>query len=131
MRKKVVFISLPMTGKTEMEIDHDFYKAKKAYLNLMGQSIEEVAFVNNYRLSQNALESERVDAELRGRIFIEPYHLPIWNLGIALTNLAYSDVAFFYGDWENSSGCRIEHAVCEDYDMLIHEYREDEKETEK
>ena len=51
MKKKVVFISLPMTWKTEAEIDHDFYKAKKAYLDLTDQRIEEVAFVNNYHLS--------------------------------------------------------------------------------
>lgn len=128
MRKKVVFLSIPMTERRESEIMMDTLDAKNDYLKQTGSNIENVAFVNNYTLARNGLEYEREIAEKRGMIFIEPDHMPIWNLGMAMMNLSYCDEAFFYKGWEDSKGCKFEHGVCFNYDIPIVEWRKTENE---
>lgn len=117
MKKKVVFLSLPMSGREEDEIFVDIAMAKTVYLDMTGMDIQDVAFVHNYFLSENALRNLRKDAVDRGYAFIEPYHLNVWRMGNALENIAYCDEVFFYGDWENSRGCMLEYSVCINYDI--------------
>ena len=100
--KHIVFISVPMSGYPDDIVLQEIEAAKRAYLNITGQDIRQVAFVHN------------LDAGKLGK----PENLKnesIWYLAQALKKLADCDMAFFWNGWETAMGCQIEHTVCETY----------------
>lgn len=116
-KKTMVFISLPMSGRTDSDIRADIHKAKEAYLDLTGMDIQDVVFVTNldadlanelcvnYRDYSGTLGSKDKDA--------------VWYLGSAITRLAKCDEIFFWGNWGAARGCLIEHSVAKKYHIPI------------
>lgn len=101
-----VFISQPMKDKTNEEIEAERQKAvdtiKKIYPNCDVQIID----------------SFFKDAPHDAR--------PVWFLGKSLELLSTADVAYFCKGWDNYRGCKIEHKVCEDYNISFINYFEEE-----
>lgn len=104
MEKKVVFISLPMSGYSEKRVRENIESAKTAYLTLAKLDITQVVFIDN------------LDAGSLGK---PDYlnHDDVWYLGRALQKLAACDEAFFWFGWRSARGCQIEHDVCLRYDI--------------
>ena len=42
---------------------------------------------------------------------------PVFFLGLSLQFLSQADLAVFLEGWEDARGCRIEHQVCEEYNI--------------
>lgn len=103
-RKKVVFISLPMSGIPDENVRTHIELAKTAYLALTNLDITRVAFVDN-------MDAERLESpdDLNQKC--------IWYLGHAIQKLAACDEAFFWFGWRKARGCQIEHDVCVRYDI--------------
>ena len=103
MKYKRVFISLPMKGKSDEDIQQDLMKAKKVYeaANLNGDSVQ---FCHNHDPQIRALYCGAKE-EYEG----------VWYLGKAFQAMSKCDEVFFYGDWESAKGCVFEHAVCVEY----------------
>nr|DAH42373.1 MAG TPA: N-deoxyribosyltransferase [Caudoviricetes sp.] len=95
MSKMNVFISQPMNGKKNEEIEYEreqFVEDLKKYL---GEDI-------------NILDT----------IFHFAEDVPsLVYLGRSLEVLAKSDLAVFMDGWENARGCKIEHQAAKDYDI--------------
>lgn len=104
--KKVVFISLPMSGFSDEYVKANIEAAKTAYLAITKLDITQVAFVDN------------MDAERLGKPDNMNYEC-VWYLGHALQKLAACDEAFFWFDWEKARGCQIEHDVCIQYGIPV------------
>lgn len=89
-----VFISQPMNGKTNKEIEQErkqiIASAKKRY----GENIE-------------IIDSFFKDAPHEAK--------PLWYLGKSIELLSTADVAYFAKDWEMARGCRIEHTCSLEY----------------
>ena len=103
MSKRVVFISLPMSGIDDELVKANIERAKEAYLAITKLDISQVAFLNN------------IDADDNDSI--DQHHLPVWYLGEALKKLSTCDEVFFWGNWRKARGCMIEHEVCTLYDI--------------
>lgn len=103
-RKKVVFISLPISGFSDEHVRANIEAAKTAYLTIEKLDITQVAFVDN------------LDAGCLGK----PDDLNqegVWYLGHALQKLAACDEAFFWFGWIDARGCQVEHDVCIQYNI--------------
>lgn len=108
MKKKVVFISLPMSGIPIEIIEKNIEKAKEVYLAITDMDINNVAFINN-------LDCEG-SSDYMG---IDEKRMSIWYLGRAIQKMPCCDEAFFWIGWENARGCKIEYNVCKLYDIPI------------
>ena len=101
-----VFISQPMKDKTDKEIEAERQKAvatiKKIYPN------RDVQIIDSF------FKDAPHDAK------------PVWFLGKSLELLSTADVAYFCKGWDNYRGCKLEHKVCEDYDIPFINYFEEE-----
>ena len=105
MSKKVVFISLPMSGLDDDVITENILSAKEEYLKRTKKDISEIAFVCNFLGEKERPSYYRYN---------EP---ALKYLGRAIDTLGRVDEVFFYGNWEEARGCLIEHKVCELYDI--------------
>ena len=96
-----VFISIPFNGRSDDKVAGEkeaVFKRNKAVQK------EPVELIDSY-ISENApVSGERAGA---------------WYLGESIKRLAESDAAVFAPGWEVARGCRIEHAVCEEYGIPI------------
>ena len=121
MEKTKVFISVPMNGREEKDIRDDLTKARTWYLVRTEKPLEDVWFYDNLDGGKKAMDFEKELAEQEGATLIPPKDdkLSVWYLGIALTNLAYSDEAIFCKGWENARGCQFEHEVCIKYGIPV------------
>lgn len=106
-KKHVVFISLPMSGRTNAEILHDIYQAKEWYLLSQRKPIEDVAFLTNFgaEFSQRPEMKKELEA--------------VWFLGAAIQKMAQCDEVLFWGQWGTARGCLIERAVAIKYHMPV------------
>ena len=91
---KKLFISQPMSGKTDEEILAVRSDAIQAAKDAVGEDVEVIE-----SFFQNA------PAEAR----------PLWFLGKSLELLATADVVYFAPGWEDARGCRIEHTCAVEY----------------
>ena len=102
--KHVVFISLPMAGKTEEELKEDIQKAKESYFAVRPEmDPKEVAFISGLDNEEPPEWMEDYDKQ------------SLWYLGQSIKKLSKCDEAFFYGKWDKFRGCQIEATVCEKY----------------
>jgi hypothetical protein len=92
------FISQPMNGKTNEEIENERAAAVARIKELCGDEVEVV-------------DSFFKDAPHEAK--------PLWFLGKSLEMLSTADVAFFCKDWDNYRGCRIEHTCCIEYGIKV------------
>ena len=103
---KKVFISQPMNGKTNEEIEAVREKAIASATDMLGESVE-------------VIDSFFKDAPHDAK--------PLWFLGKSLELLSNADVAYFAKGWENARGCRIEHECAIEYGIdLIEDYKDEE-----
>ena len=100
---KKLFISQPMKGKTNEEIEAERAKAveeAKAVLN------DDVEVIDSF------FKDVPVDAR------------PLWFLGKSIELLSVSDAAYFAKDWDKYRGCKIEHSCAVEYGIKVIEYVE-------
>lgn len=91
---KKIFISQPMRGKTNEEIEAERAKAiqiAKDYLH------EDVEVIDSF------FKDAPVDAK------------PLWYLGKSITLLSEADLAVFCEGWAKYRGCDIEHICAHQY----------------
>lgn len=97
-----VFISQPMSGKTNEEIiarrKEIIEMIENKYLN------ENISFV--YSIIEDEPSNDT------------PYK-PVWYLGDSIKKLATATLAYFDKGWQKARGCCIEHDVCELYKIPI------------
>ena len=100
---KKLFISQPMKGKTNEEIEAERAKAveeAKAVLN------DDVEVIDNF------FKDAPVDAR------------PLWFFGKSIELLSAADVAYFAKDWNKYRGCKMEHSCAVKYGIKVIEYVE-------
>lgn len=90
-----VFISMPMNGKTEEEIRTE---------------------MDGWKESFGFPDSEFIDSIIPGHEEMTPLEC----LAESIKLLDQADAAFFVKGWEDAKGCRVEHAVCENYGIEIY-----------
>lgn len=102
---KKVFISVPMNGREEFDIRIDIKRASENIRKIYGEDVE---IIHNY---------DCVAPENAGRL---------WYLGEAIKQLGKCDICYFVDGWAESNGCRIEHEICDLYevDIFYEEYME-------
>ena len=99
-----IFISQPMNGKTNEEIEDE----------------------RNYIISRLVTHFPR--AEIIDSFFKDAPHdaKPLWYLAKSLELLATADVAYFCKDWDKYRGCKIENTCAIEYGIdVIEDYREE------
>ena len=102
---KKVMISQPMRGLTEEQIVADRNNAI-AYLEEKGYEVVNTLFTDEWYSQEKMTE--------RGVV-----NIPLCFLAKSLENMSLCDAAYFVPGWKNARGCRIEHLVCENYDIPI------------
>lgn len=97
---KKLFISQPMTGKTDEEIRREREKAIQAAREMLDD-----------------------DVEVLDSYFPDFNGSPLEYLGRVISMLADADIMYFAPGWEYSRGCRIEHecAIVYDIDTIYHQ----------
>ena len=108
-KKKVVFISLPMSGVNDVLVQAHLVDAKDYYLRKTGMDIHDVAFVSNITCPP--------PPKCPFPDLLPSAYDPLWYLGQAITKLAVVDEVIFYPGWHGARGCRIERKVCHEYDI--------------
>ena len=93
-----VFISQPMTGKTNEEIKAERNRLIGKVRALYGDDIE---------IIDSFFENAPADAR------------PLWFLGKSLELLATADVAAFARGWRDARGCRIENICAIEYGIEV------------
>lgn len=100
---KKVFISQPMSDRTDDEI----FAAREA-----------AVYALNKQLGQGV---EVLDSFFRN---VPHEAKPVWFLGESIKVLSNADMALFLGDWRKYRGCRTEHLICKEYDIPTYEMNE-------
>lgn len=99
-----VFISQPMNGKTNEEINEVRTNAMKEIKSILGED-EDVRIL------------EPLDPVLKTKPVSEKDHL--WCLGKSLQTMAIADHVYFADGWKNKRGCVIEHQCAQLYGLNI------------
>ena len=100
-----IFISQPMNGKTDEEI-----QAVKE------EAIEEIKTIYHFFDKNNQLEIISTTDHIKHEII--PKDAPrLWWLGRAIQLLAGVDVVYFCKGWEEARGCRVEKFVASEYNI--------------
>lgn len=95
---KKLFISQPMTGKTNEEILNERNTAIESAKKLLGDDVE-------------VIDSFFKDAPAKAK--------PLWFLGRAIELLSTADIAYFASGWESARGCIVEHQCAVNYGIPI------------
>ena len=102
-----VFISQPMHGKTDEEINA-----------VKEEAIEQIKKVYQFFYKNNQLEI--ISTTEKDKFEIIPKDAPrLWWLGRAIQHLVDVDVVFMCNGWEDSRGCRVEKFVATEYNIGI------------
>ena len=96
----MVFVSLPMNGLDRKTIEENFESAQEEFRRRYTLTDKQVIFTSNLFCDAPSLACE---------------YDGVWYLGHALNAMSQCDAVFFYGNWQEARGCRIEHEVCEQY----------------
>lgn len=100
----VIFVSMPMNGKTDEEILNKIREIEHKF----PQDTVTSGFVNYDYLPQtnNTL---------------------VYCLSWAIEEIGYCDAVYFAQGWQTARGCQIEHDICMEYDIpMMFEDDEDE-----
>ena len=97
-RMKKVFISQPMNGLTDLQIEKDRARVIECLHNL-GYTSNKITIIDTY-IEENA--PDNVNSGL-------------WYLGKSLELLADADIAVFAKGWRNARGCLIEFECATEY----------------
>ena len=99
-----VFISQPMSGKTNEEIRRKRRELTDRAAEYFG---EPVCIINSFFDANNPIT------------FLMESMNDLGYLGMSLILLSKADAAVFAEGWENSKGCRIERRCCEEYSIDV------------
>lgn len=99
-----VFISQPMSGKTNEEIRRKRRELTDRAAQYFG---EPVCIINSFFDANNPIT------------FLMENMNDLGYLGMSLILLSKADAAVFAEGWENSKGCRIERRCCEEYSIDV------------
>lgn len=97
LRRKV-FISQPMRGKSNQEIQAERGAIIRTAKSVYGENVE-------------IIDSFFKDAPAEAR--------PLWFLGKSLELLSTADIAVFSHGWQTARGCRIEHTCAVEYGVEV------------
>jgi len=100
---KNVFVSLPMTGKTEEQMYEAFFERCSEYIR--NHPGEETYFHCNIGVKEDDIRD----------ISCKPGLESLAYLSIALQQMAKCDEVIFHKDWEKSKGCKVEKLIYELY----------------
>ena len=100
---KKLFISQPMKGKTNEEIEAERAKAVEEAKAVLNDDVE-------------VIDSFFKDAPVDAR--------PLWFLGKSIELLSVADAVYFAKDWDKYRGCKIEHSCAVEYGIEVIEYVE-------
>lgn len=103
-----VFISVPMSGKSDGEIRRDIDKVQQEILYKHWFGDEEIEFVHNLL---TPTEVELFD------LLEKPVTKNLLYLGTAITKMASCNAVVFAPDWDKARGCRIEFDVAKEYEI--------------
>ena len=108
---KRIFLSLPMSGRSDEEIKAQIDEMKAEFLlhNPLDKG-EEIVFVDNL---ENDIDPSRcVDVKTE----------PLLYLGEAIRKLAYCDGVYFGNGWTSARGCQVEREVAYTYGIPCYIY---------
>ena len=110
---KFVFISLPMSGKTDKEIGHRLCSingaVKAACVAKFGWKWDEIKTIDNF------WDHDKIDdnADM-------PVQEPcVFYLGGAIQKMSRADAVYFDEGWEHANGCLVERFVALKYDIPV------------
>lgn len=89
-----VFISQPMNGKTDKEIEEE----RLRIVSKLSETVDEP-----FEVIDSFFKSAPHDAK------------PLWFIGKSIELLSTADLAYFAKGWENARGCSIEHSCAVAY----------------
>lgn len=95
---KKLFISQPMKGKTNEEIEVERAKAIEEAKAVLKEDVEVI---------DSFFKGAPVDAK------------PLWFLGKSIELLSQADIVYFAKDWNKYRGCKIEYMCAIEYDLNI------------
>lgn len=105
-----VFISLPMSGKTDKEIGHRLCSingaVKKACVAKFGWNWDDIKTIDNFW-----------DHDEPDHTGLKVKNTRIFYLGGALQKMSRADAVYFDEGWEQSIGCNVERYVALKYNM--------------
>jgi len=90
-----IYVSQPMKGRSEIEIESDRAKALVDLRKILGGDFEVIDSVNKDFVPENRLQC----------------------LGHSIALLNDADLAIFLKGWKYAKGCRIEMKVCQEYEI--------------
>ena len=104
---KRVFLSLPMSGRT----DEDIWKQ----IEQMTKSIESHHY--DWKITHNMLTEPELDLF---DLMEDIKHKPLLYLAAAITRMSQCDCILFGTGWEWARGCRIEAQVAKEYGLEMY-----------
>ena len=106
---KRIFLSLPMSGRSDEEIQEQICEMKAKFLlkNPFGKG-EEIEFVHNFKEMEVTTNTfDPFDGERKTPA--------LYYLGRAINKMAYCDGVYFGNGWSKARGCMIEMEICVKY----------------
>lgn len=107
-----VFISLPMSGKTDKEIGHRLCSingaVKKACVEKFGWNWDDIMTIDNFW--------DHDEPDYAG---LKVKKNSVFYLGGALQKLSRADAVYFDEGWEHANGCLVERFVALKYDIPV------------
>ncbi len=111
--KKVVFVSVPMAGKSDALIERAIQLAKVQYCHINKVNVKEVTFIDGFHdVYQKFTDTEK-------KIISEKKHESVNWLGMSIAMMGNVDEVVCGINWERARGCRIEVQVAEEYGIPV------------
>ena len=102
-----VFLSLPMSGRTDEEINNQIKE--------MTEAVE-----NHFVIDRYLVIHDNFDYKPTTLLESDPVTIPLLYLGQAIKKIGMCDAVVFGENWERARGCRIEFLVAKEYDVPIY-----------
>lgn len=102
---KIAMISQPMCGFSNKEIKKTREKAAQ-YLKSIGYDVLKNTFFEEEWTKKENLEAEGVK------------QVPVKFLAKSIESMSHCDAVYFCEGWEKVRGCRIEHDIAMEYDLV-------------
>lgn len=110
-----VFISVPMSGRTDNDVSMEIGLIKDIFMNYISDTNPEetVEFVDNL---DNDVDPSRCIDLVNERLLY---------LGEAIKKMAFCDAVIFAPEWHKARGCEVEYAVASVYDLIYYKLKTD------
>ncbi len=110
-----VFISVPMSGRTDKDVSVEIEQIKKIFMDYISKTNpgETVEFVDNL---DNDIDPSRC---------VDLVNEPLLYLGEAIRKMAFCDAVLFAPGYHKARGCNIEHEVTKVYGLTFYNLQTD------